>query len=141
MRVERTKCTSRIGLRYHGSSLVTLAHITCPHVDLTFSVASKFQTFNKVRVLRGESKPDAERLEVMKGAPERIVAWRSEVQLGNRIVPTTPEPAAEIEAQQETLSRNGLHGLAQADIYTFRHLYVFVLVFFWVAELNMSCWS
>lgn len=58
-----------------------------------------------------EGKPNGERLVVMKGAPERIIDRCSEVKLADRIVPMTPELKAEIEAHQETLSRNGLRVL------------------------------
>ncbi|CAN0052626.1 unnamed protein product [Ectocarpus sp. 4 AP-2014] len=62
----------------------------------------------EVHVVKQEDKPDGERLVVMKGAPERIIDRCSEVMLGSRIVPMTPELKAQIEAHQETLSRNGL---------------------------------
>lgn len=62
-------------------------------------------------MVKQEDKPDGERLVVMKGAPERIIDRCSEVMLGSRIVPMTPELKAQIEAHQETLSRNGLRVL------------------------------
>lgn len=65
----------------------------------------------QVHVVQQEDKPDGERLVVMKGAPERIIDRCSEVLLGSRVVPMTPELKAEIEAHQETLSRNGLRVL------------------------------
>lgn len=63
----------------------------------------------QVHVVKQEDKP--ENLVVMKGAPERIIDRCSEVLLGSRVVPMTPELKAEIEAHQETLSRNGLRVL------------------------------
>ncbi|CAM9391156.1 unnamed protein product, partial [Sphacelaria rigidula] len=62
----------------------------------------------EVHVTQQEGKPNGERLVVMKGAPERIIDRCSEVKLADRVVPMTPELKAEIEAHQETLSRNGL---------------------------------
>lgn len=67
--------------------------------------------FPQVHVVQQEGKLKGERLVAMKGAPERIIARCSEVQLGDRVVPMTPELMAEIEAHQETLSRNGLRVL------------------------------
>lgn len=75
------------------------------------SLAPETPISRKVHVVQQEHKPDGERLVVMKGAPERIIARCSEVQLGDKIVPMTPELMAEIEAHQETLSRNGLRVL------------------------------
>ena len=65
----------------------------------------------QVHVVQQETKPNGERLVAMKGAPERIIDRCSEVLLGNRVVPMTPELRAEIVAHQETLSRNGLRVL------------------------------
>lgn len=62
-------------------------------------------------MVQQETKPNGERLVVMKGAPERIIDRCSDVQLGEKVVPMTPEIRAQIEAQQETLSRNGLRVL------------------------------
>lgn len=61
--------------------------------------------------MQQETKPNGERLVVMKGAPERIIDRCSMVQLGDKVVPMTPELQAEIESHQETLSRNGLRVL------------------------------
>ena len=77
---------------------------------IPFNSKNKYQ----VHVVKQEDKPDGERLVVMKGAPERIIDRCSEVQLGGRVVPMTPELKAEIEAHQETLSRNGLRVLGYA---------------------------
>lgn len=63
----------------------------------------------QVHVVKQEDRQES--LVVMKGAPERIIDRCSEVLLGNRVVPMTPELRAQIEAHQETLSRNGLRVL------------------------------
>eukprot|EP00903_Cladosiphon_okamuranus_P018875 g17361.t1 len=78
---------------------------------IPFNSKNKYQ----VHVVQQEDKPDGERLVVMKGAPERIIDRCSEVLLGSRVVPMTPELKAEIEAHQETLSRNGLRVLGFAE--------------------------
>ncbi|CAM9799376.1 unnamed protein product [Pylaiella littoralis] len=78
---------------------------------IPFNSKNKYQ----VHVVKQEDKPDGERLVVMKGAPERIIDRCSEVLLGNRVVPMTPQLKTEIEAHQETLSRNGLRVLGFAE--------------------------
>lgn len=83
--------------------------------DVVLATVSNFAY--QVHVVQQESKPDGERLVVMKGAPERIIDRCSEVLLGDRLVPMTPELRAEIEGHQEALSRNGLRVLG----YVFSH--------------------
>ncbi|CBJ25862.1 conserved unknown protein [Ectocarpus siliculosus] len=62
----------------------------------------------EVHVVKQEDKPDGERLVVMKGAPERIIDRCSEVMLGSRIVPMTPELKAQIEPPIHPKSKEGL---------------------------------
>ncbi|CAM9196343.1 unnamed protein product [Choristocarpus tenellus] len=78
---------------------------------IPFNSKNKYQ----VHVVKQEGKDQGERLVVMKGAPERIIDRCSEVFLGDRIVPMTPELKHDIEKQQESLSRNGLRVLGFAE--------------------------
>lgn len=80
-------------------------------LNLTRTDDDERDEYTQVHVVKQEDKPNGERLVVMKGAPERIIDRCSEVLLGSRVVPMTPELKAEIEAHQETLSRNGLRVL------------------------------
>ncbi|CAM9704547.1 unnamed protein product [Scytosiphon promiscuus] len=83
---------------------------SCPNLfKIPFNSKNKYQ----VHVVRQEDRD--ENLVVMKGAPERIIDRCSEVLLGNRVVPMTPELRAQIESHQETLSRNGLRVLGFAE--------------------------
>ncbi|CAN0200862.1 unnamed protein product, partial [Hapterophycus canaliculatus] len=83
---------------------------SCPNLfKIPFNSKNKYQ----VHVVKQEDR--AENLVVMKGAPERIIDRCSEVLLGGRVVPMTPELRAQIESHQETLSRNGLRVLGFAE--------------------------
>lgn len=77
----------------------------------------------QVHVVKHEHKPTGERLVVMKGAPERIIDRCSEVLLGSRVVPMTPELRKEIEDHQEALSRNGLRVLGCVTVFFFLCVY------------------
>lgn len=78
--------------------------------EIAWVILREFKFNNdQVHVVKQEDREES--LVVMKGAPERIIDRCSEVLLGNRVVPMTPELRVQIESHQETLSRNGLRVL------------------------------